>query len=43
METVHVLLPPELKRELQAVCSKLGLSMTAYVRLAVMEKLERQK
>lgn len=41
MKTVNVLLSPELKRELQTACSRLGLSMTAYIRLAIMEKLKK--
>ncbi|GGE26535.1 MULTISPECIES: ribbon-helix-helix domain-containing protein [Streptococcus] len=42
MKFIHVQLSPPLKERLEERCKRLGLSMSAFVRLAVVEKLERE-
>lgn len=43
MGTIQVPMPKDMKNQLKSASKELGLTMSAYIRLAVSERLQRQK
>lgn len=40
-EIMHISIPPEIKQRLAEESKRIGVTMTAYTRMAILEKFER--